>query len=305
VVQEMLDHCVMRLSGTGEVIEAWKAILPGLELTDVIGIKVNAGNSATPVRPEVVQCITERLLQIDIDGKPFPPGNIIIWDKYSGRLDAAGYTIQIGDGDIRCFGTDYPGVGYDWEMPLDLEGITSYPSRIISQFCTRNINVCVLKDHGIAKVTLSMKNHYGSINNPWDLHGGACSPYIAVLNNQPIIRDKDTLFICDGLFGIYNGGPGGQPQSWQTFPEGTPNTLMVSKDPVSLEYEGLKVINKERESRGMEARNPVYLSRAIMLGLGQKTLTQGRRNVEKITRLHKEGSITLKKVLALIRGYLR
>jgi hypothetical protein len=305
VVQQMLDDAVKQITGTSDTMEAWNALFPGLTLSDVIGIKVNCINYPVPTRPEVVECITDRLRQIEIGGDTFPPGNIIIWDRTDSELRYSGYTIQTGMGDVRCFGTNHTGVGYDYGLPMDINGVTSYPSKIISQYCTRHINACVLKDHNTSRITLSMKNHYGSVNNPSSLHGGACSPYLAILNNQPVIRDKESLFICDALWGIYNGGPGGQPQSWQTYPEGTPNTLVVALDPVSVEHEGMTIINRERESRGWSPKIPLYLPVAIGLGLGQKTLTRGRRNIDLITRRHKEGSASDQEVLTQIRGYLR
>jgi uncharacterized protein (DUF362 family) len=305
VVLQMLDNAVKQMTGKSGVMEAWKALFPDLTLSDVIGIKVNARYASIPTRPEVVECVTDRLQGIEIGGEPFPPGNIIVWDQSDSELRAAGYTIQDGMDDVRCFGTDHSGVGYDYNMPLDIHGVTSYPSRIISQFCTVHINACVLKDHNIARLTLSMKNHYGSIHNPYNLHGGSCSPYIAVLNSQPVIKEKETLFICDALWGIYNGGPGGQPQQWQTYPEGTPNTLIVAMDPVAVEHEGMTIINRERESRGWSPRNPLYLPVAIELGLGQKTLTQGRCNMSKVIQQHKGGSASDLEVENQIRGYLR
>jgi len=59
----------------------------------------------------------------------------------------------------------------------------------------------VLKDHGTAGVTLSMKNHYGSVDNPGSLHGGQCDPYIPELNNVPDIKDKTRLIVLGWISG--------------------------------------------------------------------------------------------------------
>jgi uncharacterized protein (DUF362 family) len=305
VVQSMMDEAIMALTGTSTPQEAWLAGLPGLTRYEVIGIKVNCINRYCSSHPEVVQTITNRLTEIEIGGAPFPENNIIIWDRTDLELQRAGYAINDSTSGIRCFGSNHSGVGYDYSMELNVSGVTQYPSKILSQFIDRSINVCVLKDHNISDFTMSLKNHYGSINDPESLHGGSGSPYIAVLNDLPLIRDKEDVFIADCLFGIYRGGPHGQPQLWQTYPEGTPNTLIVASDPVALEFQGLDIVNRERESRGLSILDPAYLRKAVELGLGVESREKGRRAVERVIREHKEGSMGDDDVLRLVKGYLR
>ena len=73
-----------------------------------------------------------------------------------------------------------------------------------------------------------MKNHYGSILNPSDLHGNECDPYLGALNAADLIKNKSRLILVDGLRGIYNGGPRDKPQwRWQ------PNCIMAGTDPVA------------------------------------------------------------------------
>jgi uncharacterized protein (DUF362 family) len=49
-------------------------------------------------------------------------------------------------------------------------GQTSHLSKILTRMCTYLVNVPVLKDHGKVGITLSLKNHYGTIDNPMDCH---------------------------------------------------------------------------------------------------------------------------------------
>jgi hypothetical protein len=63
--------------------------------------------------------------------------------------------------------------------------------------CTIIGHFHLLKDHGRAGITASMKNHYGSVDKPGNLHGGQCNPYVAELNNIPEIRDKTRLIMKD------------------------------------------------------------------------------------------------------------
>jgi hypothetical protein len=99
------------------------------------------------------------------------------------------------------------------------------------------VNISVLKNHGGAGVTLSLKNHYGTCNAPSYLHGNNCDPYIPALNALAPIRGKQTICICDALLGIYSGGPGGNPQF-------TANKLIFSRDPVALDYCGRELLGE-------------------------------------------------------------
>jgi uncharacterized protein (DUF362 family) len=125
------------------------------------------------------------------------------------------------------------------------------------------INVPVLKDHRRAGVTLSLKNHYGSISEPWLCHDGFCNPYIANLNAASQIKDKTKLILCDALFGIYKGGPQGAPQ-WIN------RQLLASTDPVALDHTGLTIIEHQRREQGVSliAKKATHINTAASLGLG-------------------------------------
>ena len=42
-------------------------------------------------------------------------------------------------------------------------------------------------------VTFAMKNMYGVVERPQELHGGGCNPGVADLNCIPVIREKVSL----------------------------------------------------------------------------------------------------------------
>jgi hypothetical protein len=98
------------------------------------------------------------------------------------------------------------------------------------------VNISVLKNHGTAGVTLCLKNHYGTCNSPGTIHGGDCDPYIPALNNLVPIKNTQCIHICDALFGVYSGGPGGSPQF-------SPNTLIMSRDIVAVDYWGRELLD--------------------------------------------------------------
>jgi uncharacterized protein (DUF362 family) len=252
VVQMMVDESIMALAGIRNVGEAWKTVFPGITDTSIIGIKVNCINSSHHTNPEVVNCITNGLAQMDV-GTLFKKNNIIIWDRTNSELTSCGYTKYTGgDPDtVRCFGTNEAGVGYDNDVTFNVNGSTQHPSKILSQMVDYLIDAAVLRTHSQGVVTLNMKNHYGSVNNPGGLqHSGGCSPAVPSLMQQ--IRDVVTpnniqkLFFIDGLFGMYSGGPGGSPNF-------NPKLILMSRDPVACDKQGQNVINVEREKHSLAA----------------------------------------------------
>ncbi|MBA7471721.1 hypothetical protein ES707_07031 [subsurface metagenome] len=253
VVQIMMDESIKTLTGITDVGEAWKSVFPGITANSIIGIKVNC-LFQIPTHLEFTMSVVNSLTQMDFSGTNYIRNNIIIWDNQDNLLvQNGGYTIYDGnDPDtVRCFGTNHGGVGYDYTCPLNVNGVTSYPSRILTTLCDYIVNAAVIKDHSISQITLTMKNNYGSVNNPGSLHGTQCNPYIPSLNQQ--IRDVITpnniqkIFITDALFGCYSGGPGGSPNF-------NPKMTLMSLDPVACDYHGQYLINQERIAHGL----PIY-----------------------------------------------
>jgi hypothetical protein len=252
IVQIMMDEAIKTLTGITEVGEAWKSVFPGITENSIITIKVNTINDSLPAHSAFVDRIVEGLAQMQCGANLFKRNNIIVWDRTDWELVDAGYTIYDGnDPDThRCFGTDHSGIGYDYSTPFDVDGVTSYPSRILTQMTNFLINTAVLKDHNGATVTLTMKNHYGSVHNPGSLHNGAsytCNPDIPALNQQ--IRDVvvpnniQKIFIIDALYGKVNWGPNGPPNC-------NPKKLIMSLDTVACDSQGQNLINEERQLMG-------------------------------------------------------
>ena len=247
-----LDEALLLLTQKENVKEAWEKIFPELKSQDTIGLKVNSVNPKCPTHPEIVYSIAESL----IDSLGINPNNIIIWDRSTTELKRTGYAINKSDKGIRCFGTienfniirwsldqmqdETGGIGYD-KTTIDMgRGKTSHLSKILTQMCTYLINVPVLKDHGLAGITLSLKNHYGTIDNPGECHDNSCDPYITKINSVPHIKNKTKLIICDAAFGVYDGGAMGTPQ-WKH------KSILAATDPVALDYTGMKIINAQRK----------------------------------------------------------
>jgi uncharacterized protein (DUF362 family) len=269
-LREAVDSLIKKLTGKGSPSEAWEAILKGYKKGQVIGIKVNCINRRLPSHPQLVEAITSSLIEFGV-----PENDIVIWDRTNGELKKCGYKLNESQTGIRCFGTDSEGWGYDTDNPIEIEGQEKYLSKILTRLCDHLINVPVLKDHSLAGITLSMKNHYGTVDNPGSLHGNNCDPFIAKLNAAPDIKNKTRLILLDAILGIYRGGPGGSPQF-------APNILAASFDTVAIDKFGMNIINQERRRNGLDETTGMakHIRTAAMMGLG--TDDESKIKIEKV-----------------------
>ena len=248
----LLDHAMQALFDRDNPIEMWKKLVhPG----DTVGLKVNAlGGRGLSSNLALVEAICERLQEAGIKAN-----DIVVWDRDSDEMEHAGFHVSTGGNRVQCFGTDR----VDYEQELVTHGsVGSRLSKILTQRCNLLINVPVLKDHDGAGVTIALKNMYGVIHNPNKYHPNGCNPYIADLNMLPEIRTRMRLTICDATTASYEGGPGYKPEySWKN------NALIVSQDPVALDYTGWQIIERKRAEKGLktlegDGRAPRYIATA-------------------------------------------
>jgi hypothetical protein len=252
VVKAMVDQAVAKLTGKGTAAEAWKALFGP---QDVVTVKLNClfGPGACSHR-EVTEAVVAGMLTAGVAAQ-----NILVWDRATGDLVKCGY--ELSDG---------PGVRYgatDWEPQATQSG--SFNGRL-AQVLTRPevtalVNIPVLKTHSIAGITLALKNHYGSFDNPGAHHGNGCDPYLADLNALPPIKDKTRLIIGDALRPVGEGGPAANPAATWSY-----GGLLAATDPVAVDMIGLEIIDEWRAANGMEPVAPKtrYLGTADKAGLG-------------------------------------
>ena len=229
---------------------------------DVVGIKVNCiAGPQLSTHPRVVAAIVSELKRASV-----PEENIIIWDRKDNELEHAGYTLNVAGPGVRCYGTTRK-VGYE-EKTTKKGSFKGRLSKILTQRITALINVPILKNHGMAGVTISMKNHYGSFHNPRKHHGNHADPYIADLNSIDVIKDRTRLIVCDATRALCNGGPGYKPAfTWRY------SGMLVATDPVALDTVGAGIIDERREEIGLptlaeSGRPPLQLASAAERGLG-------------------------------------
>lgn len=263
--QDMMDESIKQLTGEPTAADAWRSILPGFEEEHIVAIKINAnwmGGGSIVVSHELVNAVVNGLTWAGV-----PENNIIIYDKTRWQLEGSGYQHNSGDAGVRCFGNDEGGWGYDWDSPVEILGQEMALSSIVTR-CDHLINVPVLKnlpdiwqgEFFAWGVTLSLKNHYGSVSNPELLHHNfpeAC----ATLNSQEAIKGKTRLVVMDALFGHWRGA---LPAPADFVYDG----LVVTKDPVAADYVGKEIINEERAKHDQPPREVPVLDKAAEMGLG-------------------------------------
>lgn len=251
-VLSLLDRAMQSFFDLDHPAEPWKKLV---HTGETVGIKVNAlGGRGLSSSVQLVEAICERLQEAGIKAN-----DIVVWDRDSDELERVGFHVSTAENRVQCFGTDR--MGYEEELSA-YGSVGSRLSKILTQHCDVLINVPVLKDHDGAGVTIALKNMYGIIHNPNKYHPNGCNPYIADLNMLPEIRTKLRLTICDATTASYEGGPGYKPEfCWKN------NALMVSQDPVALDYTGWQIIERKRAEKGLktlegDGRAPHYIATA-------------------------------------------
>lgn len=250
VVQTMLDQGLMQLSGvTSSPADALASFFPGITASKKIAIKPNFLNSSVPTRKELAKALVTRLVQM-VGG--FPAANITFYERHS--FSSVGYT------------TAYLG------QPVKLVVDTSFPNNGYTIYCNGKnrpyskslyeadylINMPVAKDHDCGtsfNFTLAFKNHMGTVN-PGGSLGIHCDKVACLdIMASSVMTTKQRLTILDALFAVYNGGPGGSPQAM-------PKKIMLSQDPVTIDYQGRKLINELRLANGLGAKAGTYIEEA-------------------------------------------
>jgi hypothetical protein len=247
IVQQMLDAGLSALSGIADAPSVWRILFtPG----ERVLLKVNCISYNGPTQPIVAYTVAQRLQEAGISAD-----DILIFDRTDQELASAGYLLNEEDGAIKCHGSR----GAGSEAILTQARVRFYQE--IDE-CDAIINLPTPKQHSTAGISISLKNHYGSINRPGALHGGRCDPAIAELNAQPTLRDKTRLIVGAALRV--------SPRDWNE-PEDE-NALLLSFDPVALDTVGRDILVRYRQEQGlgtdfMVAGAP-HLLTAQSLGVG-------------------------------------
>lgn len=292
VINAMMRRGMKELTSADDWAGAWKLFF---EKGDVVGIKVNpVGQPLVISAPEVMHVILDGLAAAGIPNK-----DIIVYDRYQDQFLGGGFDKWLPDGVRTSYaakrndGIQLDISGYDRdhyvEMALTNPGYAnderarkSFAANFITKQVNKVINLCVLKDHQSAGITLALKNlSHGLVNNVSRSHPtisqNTCNAFIPAIVQMPVIRNKVVLNILDGVKGVYHGGPGARPEFvWEH------HTMYFATDPVALDHVGWTKIDEKRLAVGKKKlvedtpdqystyihRQPEHVEIAGALGLG-------------------------------------
>jgi uncharacterized protein (DUF362 family) len=267
LIKQMMDSGITLLTGADNPKDAWKSLFHEDER---VGVKINGlGADILVGNYQICWAIVDALKSIGVK-----ENNIIIWDQYQNFFLSSGFKINRSFKGVRTYTTD----GGGGKEALDSgsshrEYDSGYGavrvSRILTEEVDSLINVGLLKDHGLAGVSIALKNiSHGVISHPDNFHDNSCDPFIAAINSIPVIKDKIKLHICNGIVGLYEGGP--MPQKRHTWND---NRIILSRDPVALDTIGMNIIEGKRKEKNLRSlfnrpNLPVHIETAAKYGLG-------------------------------------
>jgi uncharacterized protein (DUF362 family) len=256
-VRAALERALVAATGSSS---AKAAVATLFRPTDTVGLKLNClGGPRLSPRPAVVDALAALLREAGIG-----PSRIIAFDRSSRELERASFRLRRSADDYLCMGIDNR---YE-EEPVTSGAIGSCFARLVASECTALISVGVVKDHDLAGVSAGLKNWYGVIHNPNKYHDNGCDPYVADVLRHRYLGDKVRLTVLDGGVAQCHGGPAYRAD--MTWPLGA---LAVSVDPVACDAWAWRVLDEERQRRGLrtleqEKRAPRFLATAAGYGLG-------------------------------------
>lgn len=265
-VRQMMERGMLELTHAESWTDAWRQFFePG----DVVGIKLNpVGAPHVISAPEVLHPIIDGLEKAGVKRQ-----DIVAYDRYRDAFQGS-FVDWLPEG-VRWMSASesYQNIqmdmdGYDpdvyRELPLvhpdylndyradDAHIRRSYASRFLTKEINKLVNVCVLKHHQSAGVTLALKNlSHGLVNNVNRSHvtptANACGIFIPAIVDLPVVRQKVVLNILDGVKAAYHGGPGGRVGKYMW----AHKTMYFATDPVALDKTGWKEIDKKRAEVGV------------------------------------------------------
>ncbi len=266
-VRKMVEVGIKKFTNRVTVKEAWEEIIPDPDKK--VAIKVNCQITGIFTKAKVVSAVTEGLITRGVS-----PSNIIIYDLTDNAFAYAGFKKNSGVG-IKV-GTCNELGGYSWttwfKTPLPFVG-NKFCKVLAGEGaygCDYLINMPVLKAlDGYAGVSISMKNHFGSISSPDRLHS-TIQDSIAMLNAHDLIVKKTRLILVDAIFAEYKWFNGRDQETVDVT-----NQLLFGTDPVAIDSIGWQMIESLRKSHSLKPLEPepVFIHKAALeYGLGNDDL---------------------------------
>jgi hypothetical protein len=265
-VRDMMRRGMVELTGAPDWVSAWRMFF---EKGDVVGIKLNPVSRPWVISSaEVVQEIVAGLEAAGVARK-----DIVAYDRYKPEFYQAGFDKWLPEGVRIAWAADYNDRtqqrmdGYDpdhyMDMQLTLPGFDlsnerarrSYAANFITKDVNKMVNLCLLKHHQSAGITMALKNmSHGLVNNVNRSHSSpmlnACGTFIPTSTSIPVIRQKCILHIGDAIKALAHGGPVMNPRRVKYVWEH--KTMFFSTDPVAMDMVGWEELDAQRVKMGMK-----------------------------------------------------
>jgi hypothetical protein len=136
------------------------------------------------------------------------------------------------------------------------------------------INMALLRPHGMAGVTLTAKNHFGSVHFPTE---GGWLPRVlhdSVLRTQPMgsynalvdlvghrhLGGKTMLYLLDGLYTAEHNE--GSVFKWESLGNQWASSLLISQDPIAIDSVALDILSSEPRATQVRGNADNYLHEA-------------------------------------------
>jgi uncharacterized protein (DUF362 family) len=300
LVNEMFSHSLRQLTGQSSDRAAWDALFTdfktqrgqagGYRPGEKIAIKANLNGSKSHsglkndsfISPAVAFALINQLVQAGVK-----PDDITLYDASRDMPDplvnacgtaalAGVHFADFSGGDAREFCQRDLGQPIRWSF--DPKGNPAYLPTVVTQ-ATYLINLALFKGHSLAGVTLTAKNHFGTLMSDLDgkptlnppqganLHGfvaaynfnaapgwswpqapmGSYNPLVDLIGHAHL-GGKTLLFMIDALYGVENQNA---ELSNNSLFQSTPfnnhwsSSLLLSQDPVALDSVGADILVNE------------------------------------------------------------
>ncbi len=252
LLERMVTAGMERLtSQTGEA--AWQAVF---KPSDEVVLKINGLGHGIATSPDLADVVAGGVLRAGV-----AEAACRLFDRNTGDLTANGFAMGRNAAGYTVVSTDQPGIGYD-AAEHTYGVVRQRVTRLLTERTTAIVNLPILKDHNIAGLTGALKNHYGSIMRPDQLHQTNCDPAIPDVCCLPPIAGKHRLCVGDALTMLYHGGPFNRPSSRLAL-----DSIVLSRDPVAHDVVFCQLLEAVRKDKGLrplarEGREPRYLKTA-------------------------------------------
>jgi|SaaInlV_200m_DNA_2_1039689.scaffolds.fasta_scaffold01223_6 hypothetical protein len=235
---------LMRLSDTSSMTEAWGLVLSNYQSGDKVAIKMNMNcydEDLPNSSPTFARAVTNSLIEYGIPHQDIKLYDIVrrwpsFWtNKWYGSTFNG---VEIVDYDNRVLGESFT-------FP---NGAAEQIPTVVEQ-ANHIINLSLFKGHK-GYVTGAMKNHFGTIHSPSELHIDR-HRQIAHLNSLPFLS-KQRLVVCEAALQNYYAeyDPFEPFQKTELFPNGKVSSIFLTTNFFIMDQVLGDFINFEREERG-------------------------------------------------------